>query len=76
MINVVVRELASLERFLAGGLEGDEDGAGAGGDVRHLRRGPVHGEQPGTEEPAADEVASSMRANAPAVQSFAMGRRR
>ena len=78
MINVVVRELASLERFLAGGLEGDEDGAGAGGDVAPpAPPAPVHGEQPRrAEEPGAEEVASSMRANAPAVQSFAMGRRR
>ncbi|HTY97743.1 MAG TPA: DNA polymerase III subunit alpha [Solirubrobacteraceae bacterium] len=74
VINVVVRELASLERFLAGGLEGDEDATG--GDVRRLRSRTVPGEQPGAEEPAAQEVASSMRAAAPAVQSFAMGRRR
>ncbi len=75
VINVVVRELASLEHFLAGGLEGLEDGAGEGGGVRHLHR-PAAAGQPGSEEPAAAEVASSMRAAAPAVQSFAMGRRR
>ena len=72
-----MRELASLERFLAGGLEGDEDGAGAGGRRPHLRAQPRHGEQPGTEASRrAEEVAASMRASAPAVQSFAMGRRR
>ena len=74
VINVVVRELASLERFLAGGLEGSEDGPGAG--VRHLRRPPAGGGREASEEPAGEEVASSMRAAAPAVQSFAMGRRR
>jgi error-prone DNA polymerase len=74
VINVVVRELASLERFLAGGLEGPEEAAAAG--VRHLRRAPAAGGQQGAEEPAGEEVASSMRAAAPAVQSFAMGRRR
>ncbi|HUH81149.1 MAG TPA: error-prone DNA polymerase, partial [Solirubrobacteraceae bacterium] len=74
VINVVVRELASLEHFLDGGLEGPEELPG--GDVRHLRRPPAAGEQQGAEEPAGEEVASSMRAAAPAVQSFAMGRRR
>ena len=73
MINVVVRELASLERFLAGGLEGAEEGHGAG--VRHLHRPPAAG-RPQAEEPGGEEVASSMRAAGPAVQSFGMGRRR
>jgi error-prone DNA polymerase len=76
VINVVVRELASLEHFLAGGLEGTEEGAGSGGDLRHLRHGSDVDERPAIEEPAGEEVASSMRAAAPAVQSFAMGRRR
>jgi error-prone DNA polymerase len=73
VINVVVRELASLERFLAGGLEGAEDGAG--GDLRRLPRSPAAGTGEGSEEPPGEEVASSMRAAAPAVQSFGRGRR-
>ncbi len=73
VINVVVRELASLERFLAGGLEGAEEGQGAG--VRHLHRPPA-GRRPQAEEPGGEEVASSMRAAGPSVQSFGMGRRR
>ncbi len=74
VINVVVRELASLERFLAGGLEGAEESSGAG--VRHLHRPPAAGGRQEAEEPAGEEVASSMRAAGPAVQSFGMGRRR
>jgi hypothetical protein len=73
VINVVVRELDSLERFLAGGLEGAEEGPGAG--VRHLHRPPPGG-RPEAEEPGGEEVASSMRAAGPSVQSFGMGRRR
>ncbi len=73
VINVVVRELASLERFLAGGLEGAEEGPGAG--VRHLHRPPAGGRTE-AEEPGGEEVASSMRAAGPSVQSFGMGRRR
>ncbi len=61
VINVLVRELHSLERFLPGGVEGEREGG-----VRRLREG----------EPAGEEVAASMRAAAPAVQSFAAGRRR
>ena len=73
VINVVVRELASLELFLAGGLEGAEEGPGAG--VRHLPRPPAGGRTE-AEEPGGEEVASSMRAAGPSVQSFGMGRRR
>ncbi len=51
--NVIVRELAALERFLPGGLSEE-----AQAQVHEL------------------EVGSSMRAVAPPVQSFAMGRRR
>ncbi len=71
VINVIVRELAPLERFLevAGAAE-------PGARVHRLPSG-----QPAVEDPeAADvdgaEVGSSMRAAAPPVQSFAMGRRR
>ena len=72
VINVLVRELEPLERFLDGGLQ---EGPGVEGTVH-----PLHGARPG--EPAegerADgaEVASSMRAVAPPIQSFATGRRR
>jgi len=59
VINVIVRELAPLERFLDGGVEGTE-GALAGARVHHLNA----------------EVGSSMRAVAPPVQSFGVGRRR
>jgi error-prone DNA polymerase len=70
VVNVIVRELAPLERFLAPGLprEGEADA-------------PVH-RLPGQVEPGEGrqqedgDVGSSMRAVAPPIQSFAMGRRR
>jgi error-prone DNA polymerase len=74
VINVIVRELESLESFLEGGLAPEQAPAGA---VRRLRR-DSH-EPPGelgAEEPPGAEVAASMRAAAPPIQSFAMGRRR
>jgi error-prone DNA polymerase len=82
VLNVIVRELAALERFLSGGVaEGEEPVAQA--RVHRLPdRGPVpasDGEDPPAdvqEEPGNVEVGSSMRAVAPPVQSFAMGRRR
>jgi error-prone DNA polymerase len=71
VINVLVAELAALERF----LDPVEGGAGETGRV-HVRRLPgttsVHG-------PAGDDGAqmgADMRAVAPPVQSFASGRRR
>jgi error-prone DNA polymerase len=82
VINVIVRELAPLERFLA---DDAEETASLGG-----RRARVH-RLPGLERMAAvgeegtaerdreldgEEVGSSMRAAAPPVQSFAQGRRR
>jgi error-prone DNA polymerase len=74
VINVVVRELASLGRFVAA-EEAAEDPRGA-----RVHRLPAPSGQPAGEdaesEPAGEEVAASMRAAAPAVQSFAMGRRR
>jgi error-prone DNA polymerase len=74
VVNVIVYELAALERFLPGGVEGEEQAAGT-----RVRRLP--GRQ-GTQSPADEEqaqgaeVGSGMRAVAPPVQSFAMGRRR
>jgi error-prone DNA polymerase len=67
VINVIVRELAPLDRFLDGGME---EGAAAA-SVHRLRAAQV-----AEEELEGSEVGSSMRAAAPPVQSFAMGRRR
>ena len=76
VVNVLVRELAPLERFLDPGALGDGEQSVAQARVHHL---------PATESPAAPgdeeeedgvEVGSSMRAVAPPVQSFAQGRRR
>ncbi len=74
VVNVLVRELAALERFVAGGVDGVRE------DVeRRVHRlpafdGPAPVEQ--DEQDEALEVGSSMRAVAPPIQSFAMGRRR
>ena len=78
VINVIVRELAPLERFLPGGV--DEAEADLGARVRSLR--PERGGQTlpdardGEEELPGAAVGSSMRAVAPPIQSFAAGRRR
>jgi len=81
VLNVIVHELAALERFLAGGLKDAEQQA-ASARVHQLFD---HGPTPASEEQAAlateegeeaAELGSSMRAVAPPVQSFAMGRRR
>ncbi len=72
VVNLIVRELAALERFVSGGVEGIEREA----DGASVHRLPV-GESTGSEqEDEAAEVGSSMRAVAPPIQSFAMGRRR
>jgi error-prone DNA polymerase len=73
IVNLIVRELAALERFVSGGIEGAEREA-AGARVHQLPT-PEHAEGSEQEEGAA-EVGSSMRAVAPPIQSFAMGRRR
>jgi error-prone DNA polymerase len=76
VINVLVRELAALERFLAPGVgEGDESQA----HVHQLpgaRPSATSGAETDEEGLAAAEVGAGMRAVAPPVQSFAMGRRR
>jgi error-prone DNA polymerase len=81
VVNVIVRELAPLERFLSPSLEDSEQGD-AIASVHHL---PAAGRSPAEQDEARSsdalgetqaEVASSMRAVAPPVQSFAMGRRR
>jgi error-prone DNA polymerase len=82
VINVIVRELVALEGFLA--PPGEEPGEQARtASVHHLPE-PEHSSAAGgqaagsaAEERAEEaQVGSSMRAVAPAVQSFAMGRRR
>ncbi|MFI5037551.1 MAG: error-prone DNA polymerase, partial [Solirubrobacterales bacterium] len=79
VVNVIVRELAALERFLAPGAE-EGEGAPATARVHRLpgsERPPESTEEAlDVEEQAAAAVGSSIRAVAPPVQSFAMGRRR
>ena len=77
VVNVIVRELAPLERFLPGGVEGAE-GQAATARVSRLpgRERPAAPGAGGEEDVESGEVGSSMRAAAPPVQSFAMGRRR
>jgi error-prone DNA polymerase len=76
VVNVIVRELEPLERYLPGGIEVDEESA-ARARVHSLadrRLGQGVEEEEGEESAA--EVGAGMRAAAPPVQSFAMGRRR
>jgi error-prone DNA polymerase len=82
VVNVIVRELAPLERFLSGGID-EAEGQAARARVHQLRgreraaaqeAGTAHGQ--GGEEVESGEVVASIRAAAPAVQSFGMGRRR
>jgi len=81
VVNVIVRELAPLERFLPDGLEGEQGGA-APARVHRLpgaERRQTHAladEGDGAEAVAGGEVGSSMRAAAPPMQSFGRGRRR
>ncbi len=74
VVNVIVRELAPLERFVEGAL-GDEERAAASACVLHLPDVERAAAADGEEEDGM-EVGSSMRAVAPPVQSFAQGRRR
>jgi error-prone DNA polymerase len=73
VVNVVVRELAALERHLLP-MAGGDVSARAGEDVS-ARAQVHHLPRP---EPADDgaEIGASLRAVAPPVQSFAVGRRR
>jgi error-prone DNA polymerase len=70
VVNVIVRELAALEGFLSGGIEGDRESAQA--SIHRLGAPEV----PAEDLEEGQDVGSSMRAVAPPVQSFAMGRRR
>jgi error-prone DNA polymerase len=72
VVNVIVRELAALERFLSGGIEDSEETTTAA----QVHRLPASEPPASAEEEEGVEVGSSMRAVAPPVQSFAMGRRR
>jgi error-prone DNA polymerase len=83
VVNVIVRELAQLERFLPGPIEQEQSGAAParvhrlpgreGEAAQHL--GASH-EGGGEEDVRAGAVGSSMRAAAPPMQSFGRGRRR
>jgi error-prone DNA polymerase len=73
VVNLLVRELAPLERYISGGLDGAEQERIA---RVHQLPTPAPGEPAEVEEDGAIEVGSSMRAVAPPIQSFAMGRRR
>jgi error-prone DNA polymerase len=77
VINVLVRELAPLERFVSGGI--DEESRSAAARVSRLPAAAAsagEGASAGEEGMEGAEVGSSMRAVAPPVQSFAAGRRR
>jgi error-prone DNA polymerase len=81
VVNVIVRELAALERFVDGGVEAGEGGAAARvhrmlGRERPDDQADETRASAGAHEVAGDEVGASMRAAAPPVQSFARGRRR
>jgi error-prone DNA polymerase len=67
VLNVIVEELAALERFLSGGAVDEQELAA---------RARVHQLPEREPSPGDAEVGSSMRAVAPPVQSFAAGRRR
>ncbi len=72
VVNLLVRELAELERFVSGGVAGEEREAA----MARVHRLPVPELDQQDEQEDAIEVGSSMRAVAPPIQSFAMGRRR
>jgi hypothetical protein len=89
VVNVIVRELAALERYLSGGV--DDAGAAESARVHHLPgsrdvppgagRSSIGGPSPSAAADAEEhvrgaEVGSSMRAAVPPMQSFGGGRRR
>jgi len=71
VVNVIVRELAPLERFLAAGAEDSEQAS----RVRRLAAAEPPA-APAAEPETGAQLAAGMRAAAPPVQSFAAGRRR
>ncbi len=69
VVNLIVRELAALERFVSGGVDGEQPPAPA-----RVHRLPAPATAAASEqEDEAAEVGSSMRAVAPPIQSFADG---
>jgi error-prone DNA polymerase len=75
VVNVIVKELTALERYLPGGVEGSPDTA----RVHHLpgsREIAAGAAAEAEEQVAGAEVGSSMRAVVPPMQSFGGGRRR
>jgi error-prone DNA polymerase len=77
VVNVIVRELTALERYLPGGVEGSADTA----RLHHLpgsREIAAQGaaDADAEEHVAGADVGSSMRAVVPPMQSFGGGRRR
>jgi error-prone DNA polymerase len=72
VVNLLVRELAELERFISGGVAGEEREAA----MARVHRLPVPELDRQDEQEDGIDVGSSMRAVAPPVQSFASGRRR
>jgi error-prone DNA polymerase len=75
VINVIVRELAPLERFISDDVQ-EQDSGRAAASVHRLPGGRSGTTSEEEEAMQGAEVGSSMRAAAPPVQSFAMGRRR
>jgi error-prone DNA polymerase len=73
VINLLVRELEPLDRYLDGALA--EPGS-EGAIVRRLETPTAPGAEPAERRPDGAEVGSSLRAVAPPIQSFASGRRR
>jgi error-prone DNA polymerase len=80
VVNVIVRELAPLERFLSTGIS--QEGEAGDASVHRLpaQDSPADGIKDADGDvglkDADGDVGSSMRAVAPPIQSFAMGRRR
>jgi error-prone DNA polymerase len=73
VLNVIVRELAALERFLG---PAEDQGATLDSEVRVSRLPTVDHAQPPEEAKDGAEMGANMRAVAPPIQSFASGRRR
>jgi error-prone DNA polymerase len=76
VVNVIVRELEPLERYLPGGIESAEESAARARVHSLSERRPAQAIDGEEAEESAAEVGAGMRAAAPPVQSFAMGRRR
>jgi error-prone DNA polymerase len=75
VVNVIVRELAPLERFVADGIESEQAGSSPA-RVHQLSNRRPQAQGDGVPDVDGGEVGSSMRAAAPPMQSFGQGRRR